>query len=65
MLSRIALAASTLLLIGVQPCDRFMHPSATEHVIQTAVANAILLVMLVWNWSGDRVNLSPRKVMSA
>jgi len=24
-----------LFLIGVQPCDRFMHPSATEHVIQT------------------------------
>jgi hypothetical protein len=44
-----------LFLIGVQPFDRFMHPAVTEHVIQTAVANAILLVMLAWNWPESRV----------
>ncbi len=53
-----------LFLIGVQPCDSFMHPSATEHGIQTAVANAILLVMLVWNWSAARVDPSSQKDVS-
>jgi len=51
-----------LFLIGVQACDRFMHPSATEHVIQTVAANAILLAMLVWNWPAPRSGIADPSV---